>query len=223
MLGDLTTEEDTMAPQALLSYTKHSPGAIQGDCFEWWGVREAWTGARKQQELLEKQGPEYSSCQPTGQHVSTVARRTRKPPRRKKKKKKRATKSAAGRPRTSLSRSIWRRLDTGCPGQLLQQTKIALPPASKGTCSAAAAWPRGHAGWGIHPALPACSCLRAGWTQPTSQHIPCPLTSESYLCTVCQGLGKPSACHRRVKIQQVIYLKYQCSNASVLAFGSFWL
>ena len=39
-LGDLTTKDDTMAPQALLFYKKHSPGAMQGDCFEWYGARE---------------------------------------------------------------------------------------------------------------------------------------------------------------------------------------
>lgn len=35
MPGDLTTKEDTTAPQALLFFKKRSPGAMQGDCFKW--------------------------------------------------------------------------------------------------------------------------------------------------------------------------------------------
>lgn len=180
-----------------------------------------WTRARWQQELLEKQGPKCSGHQTASQHLSMVAHRPRKPPHRKKKK---VTRSTAGRRRTSLSGSIWRRLDTGRPDQLLQQTKITLLPASvRGRVRRQLPGPEATQGWehALH-SLPAPTCGQGG---------PSPLHSTSRVllhlnhtsAQLARGSGKPSACHHRVKIQKVIYFKYQRSNTSVLAFGSSWL
>lgn len=160
------------------------------------------------------------TCKPASLHGCTPTKKTSP----QKKKKKKVTRSTAGRRRTSLSGSIWRRLDTGRPGQLLQQTKITLLPASvRGRVRRQLPGPEATQGWehALH-SLPAPTCGQGG---------PSPLHSTSRVllhlnhtsARLARGSGKPSACHRRVKIQKVIYFKYQHSKTSVLAFGSSWL
>ena len=144
------------------------------------------------------------ACEPASLHRCTLTKKASP------QKKKEVTRSTAGRPCTSSSRSIWRRPDTGRPGQLLWQTKIALLPAwARGRVRQQLPGPKATQGQErALCSLPAPACGQDGPSPPHSAPR-ARLRLNHTSAQLARGSGKPSACHRRVKTQQVIYLKYQ--------------